>query len=361
MSCLNFLYKVRNGKSPDADPSISARIFVNFWKLPVKEHWYNSKKYRRWLDIGVIVEGVSDNIEEIAICLPFKIGKEDIKDLSEYVKNEKFVSHIMKKRYRLLSLPDTPAYYRLQSLDNQVEVRPLYLYEICDNSKDIKDLKDGSKFTVKMLSHPKDSKEIKESPDEKSTAKKTYDLYFQFRIIGLSDKNLSHNEVISNDFIQSAFAKSEMVDIIFNDITNIDHSDHQQITQEHELLQLSKVDFAFIGSSEDETVNGNLPLADCELLDNELWKEYMEGIETDGKKCIAYHWKVEKEPWKVFFKTVYSARNWKRILKYALVVILLSFLASCMLEGIKHVYHYIDELRQENSAPKTQPLSSNNH
>lgn len=328
MSWLNFFYKVKSSPTPNADESISARITVNYWKLPYKKCRYFGKDYRRWIDVGVILEGISENIEEVIICFPFKIKKEDVDDLSEYLKDDNLSSHILEKKYVSRRLPDTPAYYRLENQDEEKDVYPLYLYEICDHSKETKDLKEGGALILKILTHPKDPSEIKESQDEKTKEPRKYNLYFQFRIKGLSDKDLCHNESISNDLVQSAFSKSEIVDIVFNDLSYIDHSDHQTLTAEYSLLQLSSVDFAFIGSSADETITGNKPFNDCELLEPKIWGEYIREINPDEKKCIAYHLKISAKPYKVFFKTVYSSHQWWKFAKYSIYVIFLSFLAS---------------------------------
>lgn len=340
MSWLNILYKVRNGAQPNPNPSISARVHVNYWKLPVKKHFWNSKLYSRSLDIGVVLENVSDDIEEVAICLPFSVNTDNVRDLSECLHNETFVSHLLNGRYRCFTLTDCPTYRYLQLQDEQEEGKNLCLYEVCDESKEIVKLNKGCMLLIKILSYPKNLNEIKEKPSKESAEDNKYNLYFRIRISNLSENDLCFNEDISNDFIQSAFSKSEMAEIVFNDKRNINHSDFQTITRERSFITLSKIDFFFSGSSEEETVTGSSPFNDCELLDSDLWKAYLSGINTSSKKCLSYHWSVdESRKNKVFFKTVYSSHNRKKILKYALCVILLSFLASCLLElskaGIK--------------------------
>lgn len=355
MSWLNFLYKIKSSPTPNVDSSIMAQIRTYYWKLPFKKKYCYGKDYQRWLDIGVIIDGVSANIEEVAICFPFNIKKENIVDLSNYVKEDRLASHILRKRYVTSSLPDTPAYYRFENRDDKKDDYPLYLYEICEKSIHIEHLQEGSKLVLKILSHPKDPNEIKESPDEASTEPRKYSIYFQFRVNNLSETDLCHNENISNDLVQSAFSKSEIVDVIFNDLTHVDHSDHQSLTSEYSILKISHVDFVFIGSSEDETVIGNKPFDDCELLDNKLWGEYLKDINPDKKKCIAYHWILPNKPWKVFFKTVYSSRQGWKIAKYSLYVILLSFLASLILEGCKWDVQEIRKLMAE-PPPQSQPI-----
>lgn len=335
MSWLNILYKVRSGAQPNPNPSVSARVHINYWKLPVERNWWNTKTYTRSLDIGVVLENVNDNIEDVAICLPFKVKLEDIHDLSSHLHDETFVSHLLNGRYRCLTLKDCPTYRYLQLQDDQNERKNLCLYEVCDESKNIVALKNGCMLLIKILSYPKNLNEIKEKPSKESTEEKTYNLYFRIRISNMLENKFCFSEDISNDFLQSAFSKSEMAEIKFNDKRIINHSDFQKITREYSFLELSKIDFFFTGSTDEETITGSSPFDDCELLDSSLWKSYLSDICVGNKKCLSYHWNVDVTKNRVFFKTIYSSYNWTKMLKYALCVIMLSFIASCLLEMSK--------------------------
>ena len=342
MSWLNILYKVRSGAHPNPNPSISARLHVNYWKLPDGDYRWKSKSYSRSLDIGVVLENVSDYIEDVAICLPFSVSKDNVCDLSLCLHDETFVSYLLNGRYRCLTLTDCPTYHYLQLQDEQDEGKNLCLYEICNESKEIVQLNKGCMLLIKFLSYPRNLNEIKEKAAADSAEDNKYNLYFRIRLKNLSENDLCYNEDISNDFLQSAFSKSEMAEIKFNDKRNIDHSDFQTITREHSFLDLSKIDFFFSGSSEEETVTGSSPFDDCELLDSSLWKSYLSDICVCNKKCLSYHWNVEVTKSRVFFKTVYSAYNWNKIFKYALCVIMLSFIASCLLEVGKVCYKTVE-------------------
>lgn len=294
----------------------------------------------------------------MAICLPFSVSKDNVCDLSLCLHDETFVSYLLNGRYRCLTLTDCPTYHYLQLQDEQDEGKNLCLYEICNESKEIVQLNKGCMLLIKFLSYPKNLNEIKEKAAVDSAEDNKYNLYFRIRIKNLSENDLCYNEDISNDFLQSAFSKSEMAEIKFNDKRNIDHSDFQTITREHSFLELSKIDFFFSGSSEEETVTGSSPFDDCELLDSDLWKEYLSGVSSTKKKCLSYHWNIDTTcKNKVFFKTVYSSHNWKKILKYALCVILLSFIASCILEVSKIDYKTVDNSFTNNNGTITTKVS----
>lgn len=372
MGAVNFLYKVKDGPLPEADPGIHASVYVNYWKLPTRRHCVKGKEYLRWLDIGVIVYGFRENIEEIAICLPFKIKTEDVEDLSPCLKDEKLASQFLGRSCSYHSMANSPGYHHLKYEDPPGG--SLYVYQISTQNKYISGLEGGgSVLHVKVISNPTLPKEIKESPGEgpqaqevdaakadevQSESTRKYDLYFQFRIRISVDTGLIHNEDISNALVQSAFSKSEMVDIVFNDVANMHPTDRQCLNNEHTLLNLSDVYFSFIGSSEDETVVGNRPFDDCEVLDREIWKAYMPEIdssvrqEKEERRCVRYQWKASDSRKKVFFKTVYSSRHWKKILIYSLYVVLLSFMASCCLEGCKSFCKWGNEKFQEHTREK---------
>ncbi len=358
MSWLNLLYKIKKSTEPNPDPSIKARANVHYWKLPVEENWH-SKKYSRWLDIGIIVENINNDLEEIAIYLPFRTTTDSITDLSSFVREENFVSHLFKNRYGRILVKGSPSYHFLYKENSEEEDKNYYLYEICPASKETVDLVKGSLLKIKIESHPETFYEIKERVSESSEKDKKYNLYIHFRIKDVSDQGIGHTEDISNNLIQSAFSRSEMVDITFNDKVNIDHSDYQSITKEHSFLELSEIQFTFIGASEDETITGYPPINDFELLDPSIWAEYMSGMNPNEKKCISYHWKIQNSPSKVFFKTVYSSPSVKKFIKYSGYVVFLSFLASLLLEtGKQGMTSIMNLFREKNdSTEKTTKYS----
>lgn len=343
MSWINLLYKVKTEEGPNPATAVTARLHVNYWKLPNASggsfgglKLWKKRNYARNLDIGIFLQDVNDSLEELIVCLPFKFGKERVQDLSNHLTDETFLSFLLSHRYRVQSLTDCPTYKYANAIGEESETYNFCLYELCKKSIETESLTQGTMLHIKFLSHPKNLNEIREKATPDSADENNYNIYIRFRIEGLQDNDFCYNEDISNDFLQSAFSKTEMAEVKFNEKRTIDHSDYQTITKSHSFLNLATVNFFFTGSSEDENVTGAKSFDDCELLDEVLWKNYIGGMNPMKKKCISYHWKISGAQ-KIFFKTVYSSRDKVKMLKYALVVIFLSFIASALLEGVKCV------------------------
>lgn len=343
MSWINILYKVKTQSGPNPATAITAKLHVNYWKLPklIDSRWerlkfWNSKNYTRNLDIGIFIQDVDDSLEEIIVCLPFQFEEGRVSDLSKHLENETFLSFLLNHRYRVQSLEDCPTYKYASTVGEDSEIHNFCLYELCSTSIETEPLTHGTMLHIKILSHPKNLNEIRETANPEATKADSYNLYVRFRINGLGDNDFCHNEDISNDFLQSAFSKTDMAEIRFNEKRIINHDDFQKITKSHSFLTLSTINFFFTGSSEDESVVGTKNFDDCELLDDYLWNAYVGDMNPMKKKCISYHWKLS-EIQKIFFKTVYSSRDKSKMVKYAIVVIFLSFIASAMLEGVKKV------------------------
>lgn len=343
MSWINLLYKVKTVEGPNPATAVTARLHVNYWKLPNASgsrfwnlNFCQKQNYTRNLDIGIFLQDVNDNLEELIVCLPFKFDTERVQDLSKHLTDETFLSFLLNHRYRVQSLTDCPTYNYANAIGEESETNNFCLYELCKKSLETETLTQGTMLHIKFLSHPKNLNEIREKATPEPVGENKYNIYIRFRIEGLQDNDFCYNEDISNDFLQSAFSKTEMAEVKFNEQRTIDHNDFQTITKNHSFLNLATVNFFFTGSSEDENVAGTKSFDDCELLDDLLWKNYIGGMNPMKKKCIAYHWKIS-ETQKIFFKTVYSSRDKVKVIKYAFVVILLSFIASALLEGVKSI------------------------
>lgn len=343
MSWINILYKIKTESGPNPATAVSARLHVNYWKLPNASgsrfgnlKFWQKRNYTRNLDIGIFLQNVNETLEELIVCLPFKFDKERVQDLSKHLTDETFLSFLLNHRYRVQSLTDCPTYNYANAIGEESETYNFCLYELCAKSLETEPLTHGTMLRIKFLSHPKNLNEIREKATSEPENEGKYNVYIRFRIDGLQDNDFCYNEDISNDFLQSAFSKTEMAEVKFNEKRTIDHNDFQTITKSHTFLNLSTINFFFTGSSEDESVVGTKNFDDCELLDEELWKGYIGGMNPMNKKCISYHWRISNIQ-KIFFRTVYSSRDKWKMMKYAFVVILLSFIASALLECVKCV------------------------
>lgn len=328
MSSINVLYRTKTSPVPNGEPiNIHGDLHINYWKLPRKDGNYN-----RAIDFGVYLEDLSESLDTITITVPFTIQKEAISDLSKYLHAEDFTSYLFGSSYQVLTLNDCPTY---RYAKDRKGGKSFCIYELCSNSITVSKLVRGSKITISFLSEPKNLNEIKETVEGGENTS-SYNLYLRFRIGKLEKESFCFTEDISNDFIQSAFSRSEMSNIKINELREIDHNDVQELTNQNSFVTFNKLHFFFIGSSEDEAVSGSTPYDSCSLLEPLIWKDYIADLNPLNKKCISYHWSsVNKEKHNIFFKTVYSSRNLSKQVKYAIVVVLLSAFGSFVYDIVK--------------------------
>lgn len=351
MSSINVLYRIRDANTPNGDPTnVRGELHANYWKLP------NESDYNRAVDFGIYLENLENSLESISITVPFSVKREDITDLSSKLFNEDFLSYLFSGSYQVLTLQDCPTYRYAKDRKGD---KSFCIYELCSNSIEIKPLVKGTQIIIKILSNPKNLNEIQETIGG-ANPEQTYNLYFRFRISNLKEGDLCFTEDISNDFLQSAFSRSEMSHVKINELREIDHSDIQDLTSKNSFVTLCKFHFFFIGSSEDEAVSGSTPYVSCALLEPSIWKDYIGNLNPLNKKCISYHWKsIDTDKHSVFFKTVYSCRNKKKLFTYASAVIVLSLVASICMELLKCSYNTMcssdkkelsDSIRQKNAS-----------
>lgn len=280
------------------------------------------------------MEDLSESLDSITITVPFTIQEESISDLSKYLYAEDFTSYLFGGSYQVLTLKDCPTYRYAKDRNGG---KTFCIYELCSNSITVSKLVRGSKITISFLSEPKNLNEIKETVEGGENAN-SYNLYLRFRIRELENESFCFTEDISNDFIQSAFSRSEMSNIKINELREIDHNDVQELTNQNSFVTFNKLHFFFIGSSEDEAVSGSTPYDSCSLLEPSIWKDYIGDMNPQNKKCISYHWSsVNKEKHNIFFKTVYSSGNLFKQVKYAIVVVLLSAFGSFIYDMVKRL------------------------
>lgn len=154
--------------------------------------------------------------------------------------------------------------------------------------------------------------------------------------------SIYYEENISNDFLQNAFSKTEMIDFRINEVREMNPKAYEEITKDKNFLPFRKIHFFFVGSSEDEQIAGNTDYKDCRLLNYERWHNYLGDDYDNNRKLIAYHWCWKgdadediRNRYSIFVKTVYKSINKYIIFKYCGVVVGLSVLAAFIWDVIK--------------------------
>ena len=321
MSCIGVLYKSKASNNPNPGDAVMADFQVNYWKLP-KKHW----GYNRFLDLGVLVYDAQD-LESILFYVPFKLKEDDLSDLGDILVKEDLLGTLFNEPYIIENAPQSPGYH-YDSTSRQDEPRPgFWIYSLTRTNFKVTPLSVGSLIEVTFKTKPTPREDIK-STDENKDGR--LNLYFRFRINNVLKNSLSHIESVSNDFFQSVFSKTEMMNLHINTIGEIDDDDYKNLASKYSFVNFYKIHFFFVASSEEEAIKGTTNYTDSRLLDSPKWKHYVGDRNPQNRKCLAYHWKLRGtfDRGNFFFRTIYSSANLLKILKYSVVILVLGIMSS---------------------------------
>ncbi len=324
MSSICIQYQSKYADHPNPERMMMADLHINYWKLPSK------RGFERFLDFGLLIHDVSKDICAVSFYLPSSVSQDHVHDLGKTVANGSMMSHLFNGNYKVSNVIKSNSYYTAECNE---KTKPSFLLYSFGKSYRVERMSVGSRIVIPLGDFPEETNLIKQKKE--GTDKSVYGkLYIRFRIDNVKDNDFGHIEPISNDFLQSAFSKMEMLNIHINEFREIPVDDSEDLQKGWSYFSFDKIHFYFIGSSEDEKVTGHKSYKDSRLLDPQKWSGYLGNHNKKHKQCIAYHWKyVEDEktgkmPSNFFIRTVYSSFQLLKVIKYCLLVILLGFLGS---------------------------------
>lgn len=316
---------MKNSQTPREANRGSAELHINYWKIPKSSNTYN-----RFVDFGVMINDVASEIDKVYFYFPFDITSDDLEDLGGKLKESSLLCTLFNSDYIINNIPNSPSYYEITTYNSDRD--SFLLYELGKSNFKLKSMSPnkGVLLSISIKSLP-----INSSVPTKKGDGNNRNLYFRFRLSNIPKETFFHEEEVSNDFFQSAFSKTEMLSFRINDIRELDKKVYEEISSIGNFILFNKVHFFFIGSSEDEKVDGNSNYNDCRLLDSGRWKPYLFGLDLSKRKCIAYHWSFKAtsssellDKCNIFLRTVYKSSNIKKILVYSSVVVGLGVLGS---------------------------------
>ena len=334
MNSIGILYTLRNSSEP-SKINVSAELHVNYWKVPVR-----NGAYKRFLDFGIFINDVAREVSSVSFYFPFKVEAQSLKDLGESLSKSELLCTLFNNDYVVRNINGSPSYFCISPSSNSEKAHPFWLYVLGENNFKVSDIKpNGSVVNVKILSTPKKNGGIQPASNEKKPKR---NLYFRFRVEDIPENSIFYEENISNDFLQSAFSKTEMIDFRINEVREMNPKAYEEITKDKTFLPFSKIHFFFVGSSEDEQIAGNTDYKDCRLLNYDRWQAYIGDNYDSTRKLIAYHWcwkgdtnAQTRDRYSIFIKTVYKSIIWKTVLKYCSVVFGLSLVSTIVWDAIK--------------------------
>ena len=303
-----------------------ADLHINYWKLP------KSRGFERFMDFGLLIHNLTSDITAISLYLPVNIPRDNVFDLGKYIADGNMMSHLFNGNYMVSNVIKSNSFYTAECNETS---KPSFLLYSFGKHFNVEKMSVGSRIVIPIGEFPDETNLIKQKNDNLDSSVNR-ELYIRFRIENIQDKDFGHIEAISNDFLQSAFSKMEMLNFHINEFREIPVDDSEEIQKGWNYFSFSKIHFYFIGSSEDEKVTGHKSYKDSRLLDYHKWRSYLNNHNSKQKQCIAYHWKYEKDdkldnmPTNIFIRTVYSSLQPFKILKYCFIILLLGFVGSLL-------------------------------
>lgn len=285
-------------RNQELTPIISeVELHFNLWKIP-----NGTKSHLRFLDIGVKLTNTI-GIDELKLYFPHRIANDDFEDIvDKFINRPDLVSAIFNENYNTTSLA-TSKFHKITDSDGS------FVFNIYQTSTNDVSLEGKYSGTIIKIRCPNSNEKI----------------YFRFRIKGTFLDSLSTIQNPSNAFVQSAFSKTEMIDFRINEARDLNHSLLEEIAKENK-LKISKAHFFFICSYNEDVLGSHQPYRSCRNLENYRWINYVGSDKLSTHQIfLAYHWRVEdKTDMNVLIKTKFERNNWKTILIYIAILLLLS-------------------------------------
>lgn len=291
-------------------------IHINLWNV----------RTRGGLDFYAIDFGLkySKDVDSLKLALPFEAKKEDFLDLAHVLTNNKSLLCTVFNADMNISSEQSDSIHDVVNIDSGEKMS---IYELSVRNLEWKEFDPESNSTELLI-----------TPHYKKDSVKADNVYVRFRI-RLHDINMfAHTRKLSNDLIQSAFSSTRLFDIRLNDKREIDKKLIEGVLYEgFQMVKIEKMHFFYMADAEETLENGSNISLDTRMLEKEKWNPYLEETEMSAE-YLAYHWKLKRREndkplystFSVFFKTNYTSYDIKRILKYTMIVVLLSFFGSLL-------------------------------
>ncbi|MBR4918797.1 MAG: hypothetical protein IKZ52_06250 [Bacteroidales bacterium] len=329
MDSIGIYYTFKANKTPnDPTSTISTDLHVNY----IKGKSTNNDGYKRILDFGLKIIDDARKVDSIYFYFPFTITENNISDLGEKCSNHEFLSILFNDNYTV-SNDSNNNYCKVEPVSSEKET--FYFYKLGKENYNIRTI--SNNHTLLQI-------QIKSLPRQNGVEakdKEKLSIYFRFRLRDLPINSIFHLENMSNNFLQSAFSKVEMLDFSINEIRKMNAKVQEELSADNRIaLRFKKIHFHFIGSSDDEHIDGSTHYRDCALLDAERWGNYLSDIDIKKHQCIAYHWCVKSEDEKtipgynIFFRSTFKDLSWKTLIKYILIMVAFGVAGSGIVEGI---------------------------
>lgn len=287
------------------------QVHINFWldylkksslkKLCLKFNKSNSDT--PMIDFGIMLENIN-NINKVKLYVPFKINKDEVKDLGGILNNKNTLDAVFNENCKITN--SGAAKKILVTKPNGDE---FCLYELTDEIN-VYEKYDGTMIELNV-STLKDSKHQR--------------YYIRFRLQTKLLYSIVKKYTTRDKVFKSAISYNQALSFRFNDFRTLSPSLRQNMESQR-YFNIDKIHFLLLTHTDTDIISQSY-ISEREL-ENNIWDSYV-GKELQ-ENVAAYHWKFPKQSdsniadINLFIKMKINKCNWFTIIIYILVLGLIS-------------------------------------
>lgn len=286
--------------------------------------WNKDNKNVYCFDFGLMVEDIS-NIDGIHLYCPFKVTKEQIKDLGSTISEHKLVNAIFNENYTttsgepkrlLINAPKNPFYIYSLEIENQLQ-----LMSFGDNSLNPEE-KVGTIIKI-------DFKDIITNHITK--------YYFRLRIEAeKSNLDFIDDDIKGISVFSNTFTNTEIIDFRLNDTRSF-REELKERFYDGDKFSIKGVHYLILRDANDSIIHYGENIS-SRILEKYLWNDYIVGV---NRNIIAYHIKKKSkindnkeliyiDDFSNLSRFQYQKNTWTVIAVYIIVIVLLGAIGGVL-------------------------------
>lgn len=285
---------------------ISTEVHFNLW---------NQNGHDDYLDIGVMLSDVTET-QSIYVWVPFKIDSHQVNDLKTALENIDVINAIFNENYTLQKDSQSKWVYLRQNDTLKFKIYLLECEDIAVLSPDSLGFQGNENASILKIDIVLER--LEEIP-----------IYLRFRIELPEETEIIHEYSRPYRWIRGAFSKNYVIDFRYNDKRSFSTSENAKINANYRLSKTTKLHFLLMTKVYVD-VECSTDVRKRRLEPN-VWKKYV--LKDDTTDIIAYH-ATKKDnggdigSWDFFAKQTLETEDWKLLLVFLVITVLLSALGS---------------------------------
>ena len=294
-------------------PAVYSDLHINYWiikrKLILRDHF---------LDFGIKLLDWSGGL--VRLYIPLKVTDKEISPIGTELRNRELANALFNencvitessgKRFDI-KIPDEELTVFLFDLENDVQIEHRY---------------NGTILSIQIPNENKNWYLRFRLRIPFGWAIINFLKYIQWRTVR---SNFSQKHTPKGSFYQSVRSSVESVDFRVNDKRSLSYSllDHNGTS----FLRLRKLHFFLIHDNDEELFFSTTLPKKVRLLENIVWKNYLNRLSGTNRKFCANHWSCkpkDDDGWSIFLKIRYSSSNLISIIFYIFLIIITASLIN---------------------------------